>query len=101
MKRRLLITLILVLILGAITCNLIGCSAQNNGYKDYKPQYGPQFICVEKYKDPYLGYTYILVDKNTRIMYMFIDDCDAENRGLSVLYDTEGNVRKYNGAFVE
>lgn len=52
MKRKVLIILTLILIIGATTCNLIGCSAQNSDYKDYKPQYGPQFICVEKYKDP-------------------------------------------------
>jgi hypothetical protein len=97
MKKFILTLLVLLTMLFTLT----GCSAQNNDYKDYKPQYGPQFICVEKYKDPYLGYTYILVDKNTRVMYMFVDDTEYENRGLSVLYDTEGNVRRYNGAFVE
>ena len=44
---------------------------------------------------------YILVDKNTRIMYMFVDDGDAKNRGLSVLYTSEGIPRKYNGAIIE
>ena len=97
MKKFILTLLILLTMLFTLT----GCSAQNSGYKDYKPQYGPQFICVEEYKDPYLGYTYILVDKNTRIMYMFVDDCDAENRGLSVLYDSDGNVRRYTGVINE
>jgi hypothetical protein len=99
MKRKLIIITLLLIIL-IVSC-LTGCSVPNKNYLDYKPEYGPQFICVEKYKDPYLGYTYILVDKNTRIMYMFIDDSDAQNRGLSVLYDSEGNVRRYNGAIIE
>lgn len=97
MIKRLIITLLLFILLFSLT----SCSVPNENYSEYKPQYGPQFICVEKYKDPYLGYTYILVDKNTRIMYMFVDDSDAHNRGLSVLYDSEGKVRRYSGAFVE
>lgn len=98
MKRK-PITMLLLLIILIIIC-LTGCQSNKN-YSDYKPKHGPQFICVEKYNDPYLGYTYILVDKNTRIMYIFVDDGDDKNRGLSVLYDSEGKVRKYSGAFVE
>lgn len=99
MRKRLLITLLLFIIL-IFSC-LTGCGRSNENYSEHKPEYGPQFICLEKYKDPYLGYTYILVDKNTRVMYMFVDDGDSKNRGLSVLYDSQGNVRKYNGAIIE
>ena len=97
--KKIIIAFLLLVTISLIT--LTGCSKPNESYSEYKPQYGPQFICVEKYKDPYLGYTYILVDKNTRIIYMFIDDNAYGDSGLSVLYDSEGIPRKYNGAIVE
>ena len=97
--KKIIIAFLLSLCISLIT--LAGCSIPNESYSEYKPQYGPQFICVEEYKDPYLGYIYILVDKNTRIMYMFVDDTDAKNRGLSVLYTSEGIPRKYSGAIIE
>lgn len=97
MKKLLILFLSIIILLFSLT----GCSKANESYSDYKPQYGPQFICIEKYKDPYLGYTYILVDKNTRIMYMFIDDNEYRDSGLSVLYTSEGVPRKYSGAIIE
>lgn len=103
MKRKVLIILILILIIGAITCNLIGCSAQNSDYKELKPEYGPQFMLLESYYDPYLGRTYILVDKNSRVMYLLIDyDTNkTDSKELTVLYDSEGKVRRYSGAIIE
>lgn len=103
MKRKVSIILILILIIGAITCNLIGCSAQNSGYKEHKPEYGPQFMLLESYHDPYIGDVEILVDKNTRVMYIYLSYCDNESNGkaLSVLYDSEGKVRRYSGAIIE
>ena len=97
--KKIIIAFLILVTISLIT--LAGCGKPNESYSEYKPQYGPQFICVEEYKDPYIGYTYILVDKNTIIMYMFIDDCEYENRGLSVLYTSEGMPRKYSGAIIE
>lgn len=97
--KKIIIAFLILITISLIT--LAGCGIPNESYSEYKPQYGPQFICVEEYKDPYFGYTYILVDKNTRIMYMFIDDNDYRDSGLSVLYTSEGIPRKYSGAIIE
>lgn len=101
MRKRLLITLLLFIIL-IFNC-FTGCAEDNRDYSKHKPEYGPQFMLVESYHDPYLGRTYILVDKNSRVMYLLIDyDTNkTDSKALTVLYDSEGNVRRYSGAIVE
>ena len=81
---------------------LTSCSIPNENYSDHKPEYGPQFMLLENYRDPYIGDVEILVDKNTRVMYVYLSYCDTESNGkaLTVLYDSEGKVRRYNG-FIE
>ena len=100
MRKRLLITLLLFIML--IVSYLTGC-AENGDYSEHKPEYGPQFMLLESYYDPYLGRTYILVDKNSKVMYLLIDyDTNkTDSKALTVLYDSEGNIRRYNGTFVE
>ena len=102
MRKRLLITLLLLLII-LIFNYFAGCSSLNRDYSESKPEYGPQFMLLESYHDPYLGRTYILVDKNSRVMYLLIDyDTNkTDSKALTVLYDTEGNVRRYSGAIIE
>ena len=81
---------------------LTGCK-QNENYNEYMPEYGPQFMLLEEYEDPYLGKTYILVDKNTRVMYLFIehDTNKSDSKSLTVLYDSEGKVKRYTGAIID
>ena len=58
------------------------------------------FTCVESYTDPYLGDIKILVDKETRIMYMYYwknSNNDYGVSGITVLYDSDGKPKKYNG----
>lgn len=101
MRKRLLITLLLFIVL-IISC-FAGCAEDNKDYFKHKPEYGPQFMLLESYNDPYLGRTYILVDKNSRVMYLLIDyDTNkTDSKALAVLYDSEGNVRRYSGTFVD
>ena len=60
-------------------------------YSNYKPEYGPQFILVEEYEDPYLGKTYILVDKNSRVIYLYLhpNASKTDSMALTPLYDSE------------
>lgn len=101
MRKRLIITLLLFITL-IFSC-FTGCAEDNRDYSKHKPEYGPQFMLLENYHDPYLGDVEILVDKNTRVMYIYLNYCDNESNGkaLSVLYDSEGKVRRYSGAIIE
>ena len=99
MKKFILTLLVFLTMLFTLT----GCSLYNKDYEDYKPQQGSQFILIESYTDPYLGKVKILVDKNTRVMYMYITyfDDESDGRAITVLYDSDGNVRRYMGAISE
>lgn len=85
----------------SILCVFCLSSCENNkNYETYTPQEGSMFVCVESYIDPYLGSVKILVDKETRIMYMYYwenSDKDYGVNGITVLYDSDGKPKKYNG----
>lgn len=79
---------------------LSSCGVENKNYEEYQPTQGSMFICVESYEDPYLGNVKILVDKETKIMYLYYHQNTDTDRGVSsmtVLYDSQGNPKKYNG----
>lgn len=61
------------------------------------------FTCVEVYEDPYLGTVRILVDRETRIMYMYAikDYADQESSCITVIYDAKGQPKKYNGVITD
>ena len=98
MKKFILTSIVLLIML----FTMVGCK-YNENYEDYKPQQGSQFIMIESYKDPYLGKVKILVDKNTRVMYMYITytDNESDGRAITVLYDSDGKVKRYTGAISE
>ena len=56
---------------------------------------------VEEYRDPYLGDVIILVDKGTRIMYMYVKyyDSTTVSKALTIIYNEKGEPKKYNGVF--
>lgn len=84
--------------------NLFACKSYNENYNDYQPTQGSIFICVEKYEDPYLGDIKILVDKKTRIMYMYYwenSNNDYGVSGITILYDSDGKPKKYNGVITD
>lgn len=94
--RKSLLTIVLAFfcILGLSACE------ENKNYEEYKPTHGSMFICVESYTDPYLGDVKILVDKETRIMYMHYwehNNHDYGVSGITVLYDSKGMPKKYVG----
>ena len=97
--RKSLLTIVLAFfcILGLSACE------ENKNYKDYKPTQGAMFICVEFYTDPYLGDVKILVDKETRIMYIryYASEGDGRYSGMTVLYDSDGKPKKYNGVITD
>lgn len=99
MKKFLILLLIMIISIFALT----GCAENNRDYSEHKPEYGPQFMLLENYKDPYIGDVEILVDKNTRVMYLYLSYCDNESNGkaITVLYNNEGKVRRYSGAIIE
>ena len=95
MKKLILSIILTILLLFCFT----SCS-DNSSYEDYIPTQGSMFICIEEYKDPYLGDVKILVDRETRIMYMKYwenSSYDYGVSGITVLYDSEGQPKKYNG----
>ena len=98
--RKSLLTIVLAFfcILGLSACE------ENKNYKNYKPTQGSIFTCVEQYEDPYLGYVKILVDKNTRVMYIYYTtgrNNDNSTGGMTVIYDTEGKPKKYSGVITD
>lgn len=99
--KKIIIALLLLVIISLST--ITGCSVPNESYSEHKPEYGPQFMLLESYHDPYIGDVEILVDKNTRVMYVYLSYCDNESNGkaLTVLYDSDGKVRRYSGAIIE
>ena len=95
------ILIIFVVILG-IFC-LSSCEVENENYEEYKPTQGSMFVCIERYEDPYLGAIKILVDRETKIMYMYATKAGVETEisCITVLYDSDGKPKKYNGVISE
>lgn len=99
MKKFLLSILLTVLSLFCFT----SCSDNNSNYENYVPTQGAMFICVESYTDPYLGDVKILVDKETRIMYIryYASEGDGRYSGMTVIYDSDGKPKKYSGVITD
>ena len=98
-KSLLAIMLALFCILG-----LSSCDVENEKYQDYKPTQGSMFTCVEVYEDPYLGTVRILVDRKTRIMYLYYwknSSNDYGVSGITVLYESDGKPKKYSGVITD
>lgn len=92
--KKLVITLLAFLTLFSFTaCN------NNKNYEEYQPTQGSMFTCIEYYEDPYLGTVRILVDRETKIMYMYAikDYAEEESACITVLYDAKGQPKKYEG----
>ena len=91
-----------ILVILCIFC-LSSCGIENENYEEYKPTQGSMFICIESYTDPYLGDVKILVDKQTRIMYIryYESEGDGEYSGMTILYDSDGKPKKYNGVIAD
>ena len=76
----------------------------NRNYENYTPQEGSIFVCVESYTDPYLGDVKILVDKETRIMYLYYWERGTDQHfssSITVLYDSKGVPKKYVGVITD
>ena len=87
-------------LLAFLTITTCAACEDNRNYENYTPQEGQVFVCVESYTDPYLGDVKILVDKETRIMYMHYwehNNHDYGVSGITVLYDSKGMPKKYVG----
>lgn len=103
MKLKIRKLLFSILLCGFLTVGMSACS-ENENYESYQPEQGSMFICVESYTDPYLGDVKILVDKETRIMYMYYwenSNKDYGVSGITVLYDSDGNPKKYTGVIAD
>jgi len=98
--KKLVITLLAFLTIFSFTA----CNSNNKDYEEYQPTQGSMFACIESYEDPYLGAVTILVDRETRIMYMHYWEnasTDYGVSGITVLYDSDGKPKKYNGVITE
>lgn len=96
----------IVFVLLFVICIIFGCIScdDNRNYTNYTPQEGSVFVCVESYIDPYLGDVKILVDKETKIMYLYYWERGNDNHfssSITVLYDSEGKPKKYNGVITD
>ena len=94
---------ILTIFLVILCMFCLSSCVENENYKDYTPQEGVMFICVESYTDPYLGDVKILVDKETRIMYIryYASEGDGKYSGMTVIYDSDGKPKKYSGVITD
>lgn len=95
--------IILYLILSIVMLFTLTSCKQNENYNEHMPEYGPQFMLLEEYEDPYLGKTYILVDKDSRVIYLLIyyDTTNVDSKSITPLYDNEGKVKRYTGAIID
>lgn len=92
-----------ILVILCVFC-LSSCGIENKNYEEYKPTQGSIFICIESYTDPYLGDVKILVDKETKIMYMYYwknSNNDYGVSGITVLYESDGKPKKYSGVITD
>ena len=91
------------IILSILCVFCLSACEENKNYEEYQPQQGSMFICIESYADPYLGSVKILVDKETRIMYMYAikDYAEQESSCITVLHDSDGKPKKYSGVITD
>lgn len=82
---------------------LPSCGVENKNYEEYQPTQGSMFICIESYEDPHLGNIKILVDKETKIMYMYAikNHTEQESSCITVIYDSKGQPKKYSGVITD
>ena len=91
------------IILSILCVFCLSSCVENENYEQYQPQQGSMFMCIESYEDPYLGSVKILVDKETRIMYIryYESEGDGEYSGMTVIYDSDGKPKKYSGVITD
>lgn len=92
------------IILSILCIFCLSSCVENENYEEYQPQQGSMFVCIESYEDPYLGDVKILVDKETKIMYMYYwknSNNDYGVSGITVLYDSDSKPKKYNGVIAD
>lgn len=91
------------IILSILCVFCLSSCVENENYEQYQPQQGSMFMCIESYEDPYLGSVKILVDKETKIMYIryYESEGDGKYSGMTVLYDSKGEPKKYNGVIAD
>ena len=88
------------IILSILCVFCLSSCVENENYEQYQPQQGSMFMCIESYEDPYLGSVKILVDKETRIMYLYYWERGNDQHfssSITVLYDSKGVPKKYAG----
>ena len=93
-----------IAILSILCVFFLSSCVENENYEEYKPTQGSMFTCVESYQDPYLGDVKILVDKETRIMYMYYwknSNNDYGVSGITVIYESDSKPKKYSGVITD
>ena len=95
MKKK-LISLLLVLVMPMLV--LCGCTEVPQT-DDYVTQENTRFVYVEEYTYGDNDYFKILVDKETRVMYLYKCERSGQSTraGLSVMFNADGSPMLYEG----
>ena len=88
--KKILFIILLVLVIPFV---FSGCMKQSNNYKEYEQE---RFFCIERYNDRAGTNFCVVVDKQTRIIYLTIEENSVYN-GITPLLDENGNPQRYEG----
>ena len=88
----------LTVVLSAVTCCMIfsGCAKTR---KAEVSEIDERFLILNDTNNGMNGYRQIIVDRETRVMYLFVGN--GSKGGLAVMVDTEGNPLIYSGEYGE
>ena len=88
----------LTVVLPIVVCCAVfsGCGKTK---KAEKPEVEERFLILNDTNNGMNGYRQIIVDRETRVMYLFVGN--GSKGGLAVMVDANGNPLIYNGEYGE
>lgn len=78
-----------------MVASLSGCGMTTTDASKTVPDVGDRFMAVRTDDDSLMAYTYIYVDKETGVMYLFVKD--GYGGGLTVMVDEDGKPLIWEG----
>ena len=60
----------------------------------HNPRVWEKFAVVEEYYDSSVGFLYVVYDKDTKVMYYYIDS--HYNHNLTPIYNSDGTIQVYS-----
>lgn len=85
-------TLFVIIITCFLFCFLTGCKTTID--TDNHKIFYDKFVVIETRDNPEYGTLYIVYDKDTMVMYYYLDS--TYNHNLCPVYDADGNVSIYS-----